>query len=152
MKDMRYMKTPSTINKPWKNKQSDYDECGSSMSYISDAIASMSYISDAIERAAQEMRLKYEETEKEFIFSSIKAFVDTTSTIKISKDELFEAIRLIEKRNYALKKYGVDIFAVDNANMAAILYSLDSAYNLGVNDGYKKARQEVVDFITKGGH
>ena len=53
MKDMRYMKTPSTINKPWKNKQSDYDECGSSMSYIS----------DAIERAAQEMRLKYEETE-----------------------------------------------------------------------------------------
>lgn len=46
MKDMRYMKTPSTINKPWKNKQSDYDECGSSMSYIS----------DAIERAAQEMR------------------------------------------------------------------------------------------------
>ena len=142
MKDMRYMKTPSTINKPWKNKQSDYDECGSSMSYIS----------DAIERAAQEMRVKYEETEKEFIFSSIKAFVDTTSTIKNSKDELFEAIRLIEKRNYALKKYGVDIFAVDNANMAAILYSLDSAYNLGVNDGYKKARQEVVDFITKGGH
>ena len=94
----------------------------------------------------------YEETEKEFIFSSIKAFVDTTSTIKISKDELFEAIRLIEKRNYVLKKYDVDIFAVDNANMAAILYSLDSAYDLGVNDGYKKARQEVVDFITKGGH
>ena len=156
MKDMRYMKTPSTINKPWKNKQSDYDECGSSMSYISDAIEraaqEMSYISDAIERAAQEMRLKYEETEKEFIFSSIKAFVDTTSTIKISKDELFEAIRLIEKRNYVLKKYDVDIFAVDNANMAAILYSLDSAYDLGVNDGYKKARQEVVDFITKGGH
>lgn len=166
MKDMRYMKTPSTINKPWKNKQSDYDECGSSMSYISDAIerrsgmttelsracSSMSHISDAIERAAQEMRLKYEETEKEFIFSSIKAFVDTTSTIKISKDELFEAIRLIEKRNYVLKKYDVDIFAVDNANMAAILYSLDSAYDLGVNDGYKKARQEVVDFITKGGH
>ena len=54
MKDMRYMKTPSTINKPWKNKQSDYDECGSSMSYIS----------DAIERAAQEMRLQFEETEK----------------------------------------------------------------------------------------
>lgn len=142
MKDMRYMKTPSTINKPWKNKQSDYDECGSSMSYIS----------DAIERAAQEMRLKCEETEKEFIFSNVKPFVDAASSIEISKDELFEAIQLVEKRNYALKKYGVDIFAVDNTNMAAIMYSLDSAYDLGVDDGYKKARQEVVDFITKGGH
>lgn len=101
MKDMRYMKTPSTINKPWKNKQSDYDECGSSMSYIS----------DAIERAAQEMRLKYEETEKEFIFSSIKAFVDTTSTIKISKDELFEAIRLIEKKEIMYLRNMTSIFS-----------------------------------------
>ncbi len=141
MKDMRYMKTPSTINTPWKNKRLNY-MYGSPISYIS----------DTIERAVQETRLKCEETEKEFIFSNIKAFVDTTSTIEISKDELFEAIRLVEKRNYALKKYGVDIFAVDNTNMAAIMYSLDSAYDLGVDDGYKKARQEVVDFITKGGH
>lgn len=137
----RYIKTPLMINTPWKNKRLNY-MYGSPISYIS----------DTIERAVQETRLKCEETEKEFIFSNIKAFVDTTSTIEISKDELFEAIRLVEKRNYALKKYGVDIFAVDNTNMAAIMYSLDSAYDLGVDDGYKKARQEVVDFITKGGH
>lgn len=137
----RYIKTPLMINTPWKNKRLNY-MYGSPISYIS----------DTIERAVQETRLKCEETEKEFIFSNIKAFVDTTSTIEISKDELFEAIRLVEKRNYALKKYGVDIFAVDNTNTAAIMYSLDSAYDLGVDDGYKKARQEVVDFITKGGH
>lgn len=36
--------------------------------------------------------------------------------------------------------------------MAAIQYSLDSAYDRGFDGGYKTAMQEIVDFITKGGH
>lgn len=88
MKDMRYMKTPSTINKPWKNKQSDYDECGSSMSYIS----------DAIERAAQEMRLKYEETEKEFVAFSRK-LLRTLKEIRelLDKDDKETALRKLNE-------------------------------------------------------
>lgn len=86
------------------------------------------------------------ETEEAFIFSTIKPFVDSITTMEISKEELARAISLIRLQREALTRYG-SMLSNDWDTAIRQMAELNSAYIRGLQDGVERARNEIKEYL-----
>ena len=96
---------------------------------------------------AEQFRMNMNETVDKFIFTQIQPFVDSVSTMEISKEDLVLAVELIQRKRSAKNKFGTDTLISENINEAAAYWELDQAYKRGYDTGYKKSRQDLLKFL-----
>lgn len=90
-----------------------------------------------------EFHMDMKETEEKFIFTKLQPFIDSISTIEISKDDLVTAVELIQLK----KRSDLNI---EYVNAVTIYWELDQAYKRGYDTGYKKSRQDLLNFLKNG--
>lgn len=95
----------------------------------------------------EKFRMDMNETVDKFIFTQIQPFVDSVSTMEISKEDLVLAVELIQRKRSAKNKFGTDTLISENINAAATYWELDRAYKRGYDTGYKKSRQDILKFL-----
>lgn len=125
------LKKPATVNMPKTN-----DTSGDMFSIDQDF--------------AEKFRMSMNETADKFIFTQIQPFVDSVSTMEISKEDLVLAVELIQRKRSAKNKFGTDTLISENINDAAAYWELDQAYKRGYDAGYKKSRQDLLNFLENG--
>lgn len=135
---MADLKTPLHINMPEK-KIVEYDR--DIKLFDSD---------DYIDQYYRKLQMQCMETEESFIFSTIDPFVKSLTDMEISKEELIAAVELIRMRKEAVNRYDFDILS-DRIRGAVMLQQLHRVYNTGFFDGYDKAREEAISFLSKKG-
>ena len=82
--------------------------------------------------------MQVQETEDEFIFSTINKWIGETFARTISKDELAKAIQIVR----ACEEHGINLYsAYDTATEQQRL--ADEAYRKGFADGYESVMQGV---------
>lgn len=96
---------------------------------------------------AEKLRMNMNETVDKFIFTQIQPFVDSVSTMEISKEDLVLAVELIQRKRSAKNKFGTDTLISENINAAAAYWELDRAYKRGYDAGYKKSKQDLLKFL-----
>ena len=96
---------------------------------------------------AEKFRMNMYETVDKFIFTQIQPFVDSVSTMEISKEDLVLAVELIQWKRSAKNKFGTDTLISENINAAAAYWELDQAYKRGYDTGYKKSKQDLLKFL-----
>ena len=99
---------------------------------------------------AEKFRMNMNETVDKFIFTQIQPFVDSVSTMEISKEDLVVAVELIQRKRSAKNNFGTDTLISENINAAAAYWELDQAYKRGYGTGYKKSRQDLLNFLENG--
>ena len=134
---MADLKIPLRINMPEK-KTVDYDRD-----------AKMFNQDDSSYMMINQILMQCKKTEEAFIFSYIKPFVDSISEIEISKEELVEAVLLNRLKKEVNKKYGYNIPSDDLTTATAQTEYLHYAYQKGYDDGYKRAREECIQFMSQ---
>ncbi len=96
---------------------------------------------------AEKLRMNMNETVDKFIFTQIQPFVDSVSTMEISKEDLVLAVELIQRKRSAKNKFSTDTLISENINAAAAYWELDRAYKRGYDAGYKKSKQDLLKFL-----
>lgn len=96
---------------------------------------------------AEKFRMSMNETANKFIFTQIQPFVDSVSTMEISKEDLVLAVELIQRKRSAKNKFGTDFLISENIDAAAAYWELDQAYKRGYDTGYKKSKQDLLKFL-----
>lgn len=87
-----------------------------------------------------------QETEDAFIFSTIKPFIDSITTMEISKKELTEAIMLVRMQREGINKYGSKFS--DDFNKACVQRELsERAYNKGFEAGVKAEKDKIMEYL-----
>lgn len=95
---------------------------------------------------AEKIIREVHETENEFIFSTIKPFINSVTNMVISKEELVRAISLIRLQREASERYG-SMISNDWNTATRQMSELRSAYNRGFEDGSKKERDKIKEFL-----
>lgn len=95
----------------------------------------------------EQFRMSMNETVDKFIFTQIQPFVDSVSTMEISKEDLVLAVELIQRKRSAKNNFGTDTLISENINAAAAYWELDQAYKRGYDTGYKKSKQDLLKFL-----
>ncbi len=98
---------------------------------------------------AEQFRMSMNETVNKFIFTQIQPFVDSVSTMEISKEELVEAVLLNRLKKEAIKKYGYHILSNDLTTATAQMQYLRDGYQKGYDAGYNRAREECIQFMSQ---
>lgn len=98
----------------------------------------MNQFGDEINDVILKIASQVQETESEFIFRFLSDFAHSTYQVVIEKEELFKAIQLIRMS----KEFGLSI---DSRWETATQQSAfcRHAYDLGFNDGIKKAHNRI---------
>ena len=95
-------------------------------------------ICDGMYTLTNAISMQVQETEDEFIFSTINKWIGETFARTISKDELAKAIQIVR----ACEEHGINLYnAYDTATEQKRL--ADEAYLRGFADGSKEAIQRV---------
>lgn len=132
------LKTPLHINMPEK-KTVDYDKS-----------IKMFDQDDGVDHYYRKILGQCKETEEAFIFETIDPFIKSVTDVEISKEELVAAIELVRFRKETKEKYNIDIIS-DRINATAMVWQLNESYDRGFDDGYNKAREEIMEYISKKG-
>lgn len=96
---------------------------------------------------AEKFCMSMNETVDKFIFTQIQPFIDSVSTMEISKEDLVLAVELIQMKRSAKNKFDTDTLISENINAAAAYWELDQAYKRGYDTGYKKSKQDLLKFL-----
>lgn len=91
------------------------------------------------------------ETEEAFIFSTIKPFVDSITTMEISKEELIRAIHLVRMQRECSERFGV-LISSDWDTATAQNHDLNEAYMRGFEAGCKQERNKIKEFLDDQTH
>lgn len=86
------------------------------------------------------------ETEDAFIFSTIKPFVDSITTMEISKEELVRAIHLVRMQREASERFGV-LISSDWDTATSQMHDLNEAFNRGFEAGVEKERDKIKEIL-----
>lgn len=97
---------------------------------------------------AQKIIREVNETEEAFIFTTIKPFVDSVTTMEISKEEIVRAIHLIRLQREASKKFGVSI-SNDWNTATSQMHDLNEAYMRGFYYGIEKERNKIKNILEE---
>lgn len=89
---------------------------------------------------AEKIIREVNETEDAFIFSTIKPFIDSITTMEISKVELVRAIHLVRMQREASERFGV-LISNDWDTATAQMHDLNKAFNKGFEAGSKKRKR-----------
>ncbi|WP_288617784.1 hypothetical protein [uncultured Eubacterium sp.] len=91
-----------------------------------------------------EIAYKVQETEEEFIFSTLCNYIQENYEIIVEKKELYAAIELIRK----LRENGIDIYQLQTkANSDTKSYA--KGYTNGYSSGYTSAMNDVTRFVEQ---
>ena len=96
---------------------------------------------DNIYTIVREIGMQVQETEDAFIFNRLSDFIQDTMHIKVSKQELIEAISLYRLKKEANEKYGCSNISDDWNTATAQSTYLHNAYMRGYQDGMNKAHE-----------
>lgn len=88
------------------------------------------------------------EDDNEFVFRKINKFIGQITEIKISKEELVQAIALVRMKKKASLKYDTTI-SDDWTTATEQMKALERAYNKGLSDGMQKIKDAVAVFKFK---
>lgn len=102
---------------------------------------------DYVNNLCEELVMKVNETEEEFIFATISPFVDGIAERHIPKKDLIGAILFLQIREKYLGLYGIEI-GLDWNTATKQLQELEKAYLRGYDDGIRHARERV-DILDK---
>lgn len=128
--------TPLSINMPKHESDHSTDE---DVHFSSDPLDAGDFIN--------RIKLQCKETEDNFIFNCIEPFIDSISTVKISKQELVEAVLYINLRKTIIEQYGCYMDMNNDLETATKKEAeLRRAYNKGYNDGQQKAVEKALEF------
>ena len=128
------IKKPSEINIP------EFDSIEKKESTMS-----CSDIMDAVSFGYTALHGQIQETEDEFIYTRLAGYIDQKIEIKISKQELCDAITLI--RSYK-DTYG----STDKISSATeYVKEYNNAFLRGYNSGYRAANRAMMDLLSKKG-
>lgn len=95
---------------------------------------------------AQKIIREVNETEEAFIFSTIKPFIDSITTMEISKKELVRAIYLVRMQREASERFGV-LISNDWDTAKSQMHDLNEAYMRGFKSGVEKERNKVKELL-----
>lgn len=97
---------------------------------------------------AQKIIKEVNETEEAFIFTTIKPFVDSVTTMEISKEELVRAVQLVRLQKEASEKFGVSI-SNDWNTATSQMRDLNEAYMRGVRYGVAKVENKIENILKE---
>lgn len=92
----------------------------------------------------QKLIKEVNETNDKFIFTTIQPFINSITTMEISKEELSMAIALIRRQKEAIEKFGVPISDDWNTAVqqsAALQRAYDSGFRDGVEDCIRRLKE-----------
>lgn len=95
---------------------------------------------------AEKIIREVNETEDEFIFSTIKPFINSVTNMVISKEELIRAISLIRLQREASEHFGV-LISSDWDTATAQMHDLNEAFNRGFEAGRKKEKDKIKEIL-----
>lgn len=95
---------------------------------------------------AKKIIREVKETEDAIIFSTIKPFIDSITTMEISKEELVRAIYLVRMQREASERFGVPI-SNDWGTATAQMHDLNKAFRRGFDAGSKKERDRIREIL-----
>lgn len=90
------------------------------------------------------MVMEVQETQDEFIFSTLNNYIQTTYRITVKKEELALAVQLI--RMYRLYGSSIDQRLETATQNAA---ELDAAYRRGFQDGRKEEHDRIMEILDE---
>ena len=88
--------------------------------------------------------LQVQETQDEFIFRTLRDFLQDQTNIVVQKDELFKAISLLRM----VEEHGPGIYQCW-ANASAQSAMLSDSYRRGFQDGVKKEHDRIMDILKE---
>lgn len=95
---------------------------------------------------AEKIIREVNETDEAFIFSTIKPFIDSITTMEISKDELVRAIHLVRMQREASERFGV-LISSNWDTATAQMHDLNEAFKRGFEAGSKKERDKIKEIL-----
>lgn len=101
-------------------------------------------IAKDIFKKVDNMVMQVEETQNDFIFSTLSKYAMNNFNVVVEKEELVKAIQLIRMS----KEYGPGIDERWITATQQIAY-LDHAYRQGYQDGVKKEHNRIMDILEK---
>ena len=130
--------TPLSINMPKHESDHSTDE---DVHFSSDPLGAGDFIN--------RIKLQCKETEDNFIFNCIEPFIDSISSVKISKQDLVEAVQYINLRKGIIDRYGYDIGNDCNQKTAVEMHNASRlSYCKGHIDGYNEAINEMQAYLS----
>lgn len=97
---------------------------------------------------AQKIIREVNETEDAFIFSTIKPFVDSVTTMEISKEELVRAIYLVRMQREASERFGV-LISSDWDTATSQMRDLNEAYMRGFRSGVEQEKKRIKECLEE---
>ena len=88
--------------------------------------------------------MQVQETQDEFIFCTLRDFLQDQTNIVVQKDELFKAISLLRM----VEEHGPGIYQCW-ANASAQSSMLSDSYRRGFQDGVKKEHDRIMDILKE---
>lgn len=95
-------------------------------------------------KLVDKISMQVQETQDEFIFSTIRDFLHDQANIVVKKDELFKAISLLRM----VEEHGPGIYQCwATASVQSAM--LSDSYRRGFQDGVKKEHDRIMDILKE---